>query len=81
MLQSVRTFQPVTKATTNTARSLSRSYAMPSDYYDPSADDDEEDYFSESLEDIDFNQLEVEDDKEFTYDEDLEEDIDDEEED
>lgn len=76
MLHSIRAFQPVTKATTNPARTMSRSYATPSDYYDPSADEDDDDFFSESLGDIDFNQLAVEDDKEFTYGDDIEEDID-----
>jgi hypothetical protein len=81
MLQSIPTFQPVTKTTTDSAHTMSRSYATPSDYYDPSADEDDDDFFSDSLGDIDFNQLAVEDDKEFTYDNDTEEDIEDDEED
>jgi len=81
MIQSILSNQPVTKANRNPVPAIKHSYGAPTDYYDITGDDDDDDFMSPSLDEINFEELAVEDDKDFRYDDDIEEDMEDEDED
>lgn len=70
MFQSIRAQSPANKANTKSGSAPKRSYSMPSDYYSVSIDEEDEDFMSPLLEDIDFNELAVEESKDFKYDND-----------
>lgn len=81
MIQSIHAIQSVTKEHTKQAPARQRSYATPSNYFGLSIDEDDDDFMSPSLDEINFEELAVEESKDFRYDDDYEEDMEEDDED
>lgn len=68
MANSIRNNQPVTKATINSATRISNDKTANNPFFNFTDDEDEDDFLAVPLDEIDFNELNVEDEKDFKYD-------------
>jgi hypothetical protein len=75
MSHSLPKNQPVTKTKINSATCISNVKTAINPFFDIVDDEDEEDFLNAPLDDIDFNELDIEDGKDFKYDDDEEDEL------
>ena len=73
MSKSLHNNQPVTKAKINSDTRISNVKTANNPFFNFTDDEDEDDFLAVPLDEIDFNELNVEDEKDFKYDEEEEE--------
>ena len=73
MANSIHNNQPVTKAKINSATRISNVKTANNPFFNISDDDEEDDFLTAPLDEIDFDELDIEDEKDFKYDDEEEE--------